>query len=121
MALGSLNLHVTKQDFLDRVDAVDQKMKRLKTIIERYEDAKRNLDQFVEEGDSTYEAWIERIDVNVNNCMRAYSSLVETKRSLQSTVDQMEGMYSQMDHTVRDAAEAAKSVVETTLQVTSLL
>lgn len=121
MALGSLNLHVSKEDFLARIDTIDQKMLRLRSVIERYNNAKSNLDQFVEEGDSTYEAWIERINVNVDNCQRAYASLVETKQSLQTTVDQMEGMYGQLKQTVSDAAEAAKSTVETTLQVASLL
>lgn len=121
MARGSLNLHVSKQDFLNRINTVEQKMQRLTVIIERYNSAKSNLSQFVEEGDSTYEAWIQRIEVNVNACKRAYASLQETKNSLQTTVDQMEGMYGQLTQTVSDAAEAAKSAIETTLQVSSLL
>lgn len=121
MARGSLNLHVSKQDFVNRIGQIEGKMGQLNSVIERYNSARNNLDQFVEEGDSTYEAWIRRIDINVDACRKALASLQETKNKLQTTVDQMEGMYGQLTATVSDAADAAKSTIDATLKVASLL
>ena len=38
MALGSLNLKVSKQDFLNRIDAIQAKMDRLSDVIQKYRD-----------------------------------------------------------------------------------
>lgn len=121
MALGSLNLRVSKDDFIQRIDLITSKMDHLQDVITRYGEAKSNLDQFVEEGDSTYEAWVERIDTNILNCKKAWTSLQESRESLQKTVDQMEGMSAQVKETVSSATEAAASVIKTTLKVESLL
>ena len=121
MALGSLNLRVSKQDFISRIDAIESKMGNLQDVINRYNDARNNLDQFVEEGDSTYEAWVQRIETNIMNCKKAYASLQESKVSLQKTVEQMEGMNAQLNQTISSATEAAKSTIQATLKVESLL
>ena len=121
MAKGSLNLHVSKQDFITRIETINQKMSALKDVIDRYNNAKANLDQFVEEGDSTYEEWVRRIDINIENCGKAYASLQESKQSLEKTVEQMEGMTSQIKETISSATEAAVNVVKTTLKVETLL
>lgn len=121
MAKGSLNLKVSKADFVQRIELVDNKMKALDDVIQRYGEARKNLDQFVEQGDSTYEAWLDRIDANVDACKRAKASLQETKLSLEKTVEQMEGMSSQLKETISAGAEAASSVVKTTIKVASVL
>ena len=121
MALGSLNLRVSKQDFITRIETISAKMDALQDVITRYGEAKRNLDQFVEEGDSTYQSWIERIDANIQNCKKAWSALQESKQSLEKTVEQMEGMTSQIKETVSSATEAAVNVIKTTLKVETLL
>jgi hypothetical protein len=66
MAKGSSNLIVSKQDFLDRVIQLEEKMQRLYDVIQRYEDAKKNLDQFIESGDTNYEDMIESINANIS-------------------------------------------------------
>ena len=121
MAIGSLNLRVSKEDFVNRINTISSKMQILQDVINRYGEAKRNLNQFVEEGDSTYESWIERIDTNILNCKKAWSSLQESKQTLEKTVEQMEGMSGQLRQTVADATEAAKNVITTTLKVESML
>ena len=121
MALGSLNLRVSKEEFTKRIDIIESKMGNLQDVINRYQDAKRNLDQFVEEGDSTYESWIQRIDTNITNCKKAYASLKESRQSLQTTVDQMEGMSSQLKETISSADTAAKSTIQAVLKVETLL
>ena len=121
MAAGSLNLKVGKKDFVDRIEMINAKMSYLQDVINRYRNAKANLDQFVEEGDSSYQAWIERIDTNIETCGKAYASLQESKASLQTTVDQMEGMSAQIQQTVSSATEAAKSSVSASLKVAAIL
>ena len=121
MALGSLNLRVSKDDFVKRIDIVNTKMQNLQDVISRYDEAKRNLDQFVEEGDSTSQSWIERINANIDNCKKAWTALQESKQSLEKTVEQMEGMTSQLKETITSATEATVNVVKTTLKVESML
>lgn len=121
MALGSLNLRVSKQDFIDRITTVEQKMQRLQDVIQRYNEARSNLDQFIEEGDSNYEAMVERIDANITAAKKAWTSLQGTKQELENTVEQMEGMSAQITSTIQSATEAAKSTVEASIKVASVL
>ena len=121
MALGKLNLKVSKLDFIQRIETITLKMAKLDDVIQRYGVAKKNLDQFVEEGDSTYEQWCERIDANVNACKAARTSLDETKVSLEKTVELMEGMSEQVKETVSSATEAAESTVKAAIKVSAIL
>lgn len=121
MALGSLNLKVSKSDFEQRINVVEIRMAQLVDVVERYNQAKANLDQFIESGDSAYEAMIERIDVNIKAAKKAHAALVETKASLQETVNLMEGLSTEMKETISSATEAASNVVNTAVQVAELL
>lgn len=121
MALGSLNLKVSKSDFEQRISVVEGRMAQLQDVVERYNNAKANLDQFIEGGDSNYEAMIERIDVNIAAAKKSYAALAETKASLQETVDLMAGMSSEVKETISSAAEATKSTVNAAIKVAELL
>ena len=121
MALGSLNLRVSKQDFVNRIELIQQKMNALDDVIQKYGEARNNLDQFVEEGDSTYQQWVERIDANVTACRKARAALDESRQKLQETVNQMEGISSQIAQTVQAGTDAAKSTVEAAIRVAPYL
>lgn len=121
MALGSLNLKVSKKDFEDRIIVVEGRMAQLMDVVERYNQAKSNLDQFIESGDSNYEAMIARIDVNVVTAKKAYAALSETKASLQETVNLMEGMSNEVKETITAATDAAASTVSAAIKVAELL
>ena len=121
MALGSLNLRVSKEDFERRIELVDQRMNVLLDVIERYARAKENLDQFMEGDDSNVEAMIERIDVNVEAAKKSHAALNETKLSLQETVNQMEGMSKEVKETLTAGIEATKSTVEAAITIKSIL
>lgn len=121
MAKGSLNLRVGKEDFVTRIETVSVKMKALEDVIDRYGQAKANLNQFVEEGDSTYQSWVDRIDANIKAAKKAWTSLQEVKVSLETTVNQMEGMTSQIRTTIEHGTEAAISTVEAAIKVAPLL
>lgn len=121
MALGSLNLKVSKSDFEQRIAIVDGRMAQLMDVIERYGQAKTNLDQFIENGDTNYQAMIERIDVNIKAAKKSYAALSETKASLQETVNLMEGMSTEVKETITSATEAAVSTVEAAIKVAELL
>lgn len=121
MALGSLNLKVSKQDFLDRIVVVEGRMAQLMDVIERYGRAKDNLDQFIENGDSNYQAMVERINVNVTAAKKSYTALAETKATLQETVNLMEGMSAEVKETITAATEATVSTVNAAIKVADLL
>ena len=121
MALGSLNLKVSKEDFEQRIAVVEVRMAQLQDVIERYGQAKANLDQFIESGDSNYEAMVERIDVNVRAARKAYSALSETKASLQETVNLMDNMGNEIKETIVAGTEATVSTVEAAIKIAALL
>ena len=121
MALGSLNLKVSKSDFEQRVAVVEGRMAQLQDVVDRYGRAKQNLDQFIEGGDSNYEAMIQRIDVNIKAAKKSYAALAETKASLMETVKLMEGMSNEVKETITTGAEAATSTIEAAIKIAELL
>lgn len=121
MALGSLDLRVSKADFEARIAIAESSMARLEDVISRYNEAKNNLDQFIESNDNNYQAMIDRIEVNVQNAKKAHSALNETKLELQETINQMEGMSDKVKDTITSATEAAVSAVEAGFKVESIL
>lgn len=121
MALGSLNLKVSKSDFEERINVVEGRMAQLMDVIERYNRAKQNLDQFIESGDDNYEAMLQRIDVNITAAKKSHAALAETKASLQETVNLMEGMSKEVKETITAGVEAATSTINAAIKVADLL
>lgn len=121
MALGSLNLRVSKQDFINRIELIEMRMNVLQDVIERYGRARENLDQFMDSDDSNVDAMIERIEVNVKAAKKAHAALNESKLSLQETVDQMENMGKEVKETISAGIEATMSTVEAAIKINSVL
>lgn len=121
MALGSLNLRVSKSDFETRIGVVEIRMNALVDVINRYENAKANLDQFIESNDSNYDSMVDQINEYIKNAKRAHAALNETKLELQSTVDKMAGMGSEIKETITSAVEATKSTVEAAIKIDAIL
>lgn len=121
MALGQLNLRVSQSDFEQRITLIETRMNILADVVSRYEDAKRNLDQFMESNDSNYDAMCQNIDQYIANAKRAHGALNETKAELMRTVEQMGGMSGQVKEVITSAGEAAKNTLEAAIQVNSVL
>ncbi len=121
MAGLDIGLKVNKQDFVDRINLIEQRMSALQDVVSRYRDAKANLDQFLESDDSNYQAMIERIDANITAAGQAYAALQEAKNTLQTTVDQMDDMGNQVMQTVTAATEATVSTVNAAIKIQSVL
>ena len=121
MALGSLNLRVSKQDFEARIAIVETRIAMLVDVIDRYGRAKENLDQFIESNDNNYQAMIERIDENMKAAKKAHAALTETKNSLQDTVNKMENMGNELKETIVSATEATASTVTAAIKIEAIL
>jgi ABC-type transporter Mla subunit MlaD len=121
MALGSLNLRVSKGDFEQRISTIENKMAALQDVIERYGRAKDNLDQFMESDDSNYSKMIERIDLNIKAARKSYAALQETKTSLQETVSQMDNMTNEVGETLESAIGAVGSTINAALKIEEVL
>ena len=117
----SLGLKVSKQDFLDRIEQIDNKMGKLDGVIQKYRNLKTNLDQFVKPEDSTYEQWCERIDANITSCGKAKAALSKSKETLQKTVDQMDDFGNQLKETVTTATQATIHTAEVAIKIAPLL
>lgn len=121
MAANSMNLKVSKEDFERRINLVQTNMDALNDVIQRYNDAKKNLDQFIENGDSNYEAMVERIEVNITAAKKSYNALKVTKNSLMETVEQMDIMSGNVKETITSAVEATKSTVNAAIKIAEIL
>ena len=121
MALGSLNLRGSKEEFEKRISVVDIRMGMLADVINRYNDAKKNLDQFMEGNDSNYQAMLERVEKNLETAKKAHAALQETKASLQDTVSKMENVGSEIRETIQSGTEATASAVKAALKIESIL
>ena len=121
MALGSLNLKVSKEDFEARISIIEVRMEQLVDVIERYGRAKENLDQFIESADSNYDAMIARIDENIKAAKKAHAALNETKLSLQDTVDKMQNMGNEIKETITAGTDAAASTISAAIKIDSIL
>ncbi len=121
MALGSLNLRVSRDDFEKRIQIVDIRMATLADVVRRYEQAKANLDQFIESNDSNYDAMCEQIDEYIKNAKRAHAALNETKVQLQDTVEKMGNMGNEIKETITSATDAAASTLQAAIKIDSIL
>ena len=121
MALNKLNLYVSRKDFQDRISVVETRIAMLMDVINRYERAKSNLSQFIADGDSNYDSMVEQIDEYIKNAKRAHAALAATKDELQSTVDKMENMGTEIGQTITSAVEATKSTVEAAIKIDAIL
>ena len=121
MAVGSLNLRASKSDFENCISEIELKMSALQDVINRYEDAKRNLDQFMESNDSNFDAMCERIDLNIEAAKKSFAALQETKVSLQNTVNQMSEMGTKVGETIEAGIGAAGSTIRAALKIEEIL
>lgn len=121
MAKGNLNLLVSKADFERRITVVEMRMQSLKDVVDRYRNAKSNLDQFITGEDDNFQDMCARIDVNIDAAGRAYAALQEIKAQLENTVSQMDQMSGKVKDTITSATEAAKSSVQAALKINSVL
>ena len=121
MALGQLNLKVSQSDFESRIAIVETRMNILADVVSRYQDAKRNLDQFIESNDNNYDAMCQNIDQYIENAKRAHAALNETKMEMMRTVEQMSGMSDQVKEVITSATEATASTLEAAIKVSSIL
>ena len=88
---------------------------------EKYNNAKRNLDQFIQSTDVTYDLMLERIEENVKAAKKSYAALKQTKLSLLDTVSKMEDMGNQAKQTVQSAIGAVGSAVNAALKIEDVL
>ncbi len=120
MALD-LNLRVSKDDFQRCIDTAEDKMAKLMDVIERYNDAKRNLNQFIEEDDANFQKMLERVEQNIRAARTSYNALREQKQALQSVVDKLETMSSKVGQTIDSAIGAAGSIINAAFKVDDVL
>lgn len=119
--IADVGLKVNKEDFLVRIQTCEEKMAKLMDVIEQYNRAKENLDQFIQSGDVVYDLMLERIDQNVKAARKSYAALRKTKLSLEETVSNMESMGSEAQQTVQDAIGAVGSVINAALKIEDVL
>lgn len=121
MAKGSLNIKVNKQDFANRINELDIRIAALMDVIGRYENAKKNMSQFIGDTDSNYADVLAQIEYNIKTARAAHEHLKEARAELQTTVDKMENMGKEVGQTIKDAFEAAKSTTEAVMRVDAIL
>ena len=121
MAKGSLNVKVSRSDFERRMQVIEMRMNGLIDVVNRYNSARSNLDQFIENGDDNFQAMVDRIDANILAAKKAHAALNQIKVQIQTTLTQMDEMSGKVKETITSATDAAKSAVEAAIKVNSIL
>lgn len=116
-----LLLKVNKEDYLAKISELDQKLASLRDLLGRYQQLKKDVDMFVEDGDSNYQNMQANVDANIDAVQRAIGITQKSKDTLQKTVDQMDSMSSKTATMMSEAAQTAKSAIQTAIRVDSLL
>lgn len=119
--IQEVGLIVSKEQFQDRINQCQSQMDRLMDVIEKYNNAKKSLDQFIQSGDLSYELMLERIDENVRAARKSYAALQTTKVSLEDTVSKMDNMGTEVKETVQSAIGAVGSAINTALKIEDVL
>lgn len=119
--IADVGLIVSKEQFQERIEMCQTQMDKLMDVIEKYGNAKKSLDQFIQNGDVTYELMLERIDENIKAAKKSHAALQQTKLSLQETVSKMETMGAEAQQTVQDAIGAVGSTVNAMLKIDDVL
>jgi methyl-accepting chemotaxis protein len=119
--IGDLNLKVSKADFERRIDLIDLRMNTLASVVESYNNAKRNLDQFIEGSDDNYEAMCANIDMYIKNAKSAHGLLAGMKDELKRAVSEMDDMHTNVKETITAATEAVASTVQAVYRVKTIL
>lgn len=119
--IADVGLIVSKEQFQERIQSCQNQMDKLMDVINKYNNAKRSLDQFIQNGDITYELMLERIDENVRAAKKSYAALQKTKLSLEDTVSKMETMGAEAQQTLQDGIGALGSVINTALKIEDVL
>ena len=119
--MANLGLKVSRENFQSRIDNVVENMNALQDVISRYNQAKSNLSQFIEEGDSNYQNMLDRIEENVKAAQKAHAALSETKAELEKDMAELEETNTSIGNLLDEAKEAAKSVIEAAIKVDSVL
>lgn len=119
--IADVGLIVSKEEFQARIDVCNHQMAKLMDVIDRYNSAKKSLDNFIQSNDVTYDLMLERIDENVKAAKKSYAALQQTKLSLEDTVNKMDTMGSEAQQTVQDAIGAVGSAVNAALKIEDVL
>ena len=119
--IQEVGLIVSKEQFQDRINQCQSQMDRLMDVIEKYNNAKKSLDQFIQSGDISYELMLERIDEHVRAARKSYAALQTTKVSLEDTVSKMENMGTEVKETVQSAIGAVGSTINAALKIEDVL
>ena len=119
--IADVGLRVSKEDFLQRIATCEEKMGKLMDVVESYNRAKENLDQFIQSDDIVYTLMLERIDENIKGAKKSYNALKKTKLSLEEVVNNMETMGAEAKETLQAAVGAAGSAINAALQIEDVL
>lgn len=116
-----LLLKVNKEDYLQKIGELDQKINALRDLLGRYQQLKADVNMFVEDGDSNFQKMQENVEANIDAVRRAISITQHSRDTLQKTVDQMDSMSSKTSTMMSQAAQTAKSAISTAIRVNDLL
>ncbi len=118
---GDISFKGSVSDFQGCLDKIDIKIGEIENVIQAYDRHRKNLDQVIDEGDSSYQLWLNDINEHVTAAQKTKAELTEVRAMIQTTVDQMTDYGNQVATTVGEAAETLKNTVEAAITIAPLL
>lgn len=115
-----LTLIASQSTFEDQIAKIDGYLGQLEGVLGEYQSLKASSNNFMQGTDSNYENLQRSIDINIDAVKRAIALSQDAKKRLQKTVEEMSNASSNIGNLLNQAAETAKSGVETAIRLEML-
>lgn len=113
MAADDLRLKVSAADYMDRIAQLDDKMMRLNSILDEYEELQRNSVRVLGESDSNLEEMRGTVQQNIDAVNGQIQMLAESREMLQKQMDQLDELSGNVTNLFQETRNLAKNSFNT--------
>ncbi|MBQ5397829.1 MAG: hypothetical protein IIU14_00125 [Ruminococcus sp.] len=120
MANDQLELFTNKADFQNLINDIDGQISVLEGIATEYEGLKNNVSSFMEQEDDNFESMKNNVQENVQAVYEAIGAARNTKKNLESTLQEFDEFGRRTASTLEQGIETTKSAVKAAINASEL-
>ncbi len=117
---AELLLHAKKEDYLNLIEQLDGKFNELVGLLADYRTLKNDVNNFVKDSDSNFQAMQENVEANIEAVRKALAFVQTSKNNLQKTVDQMDEASGNINQLIQEGADFAKNTIRAAITLEGL-
>lgn len=117
----AIEMKVSADQYEQLISRLDQNIAKLSDKIDAYRQKENDLNNFVGEQDSTFEAMRQNVQNNIEAARRAYTTAVNARKGLQEELNKMSESTGMNVQNLEASAETLASTIAAKLPVDELL